>query len=129
MGEVPFIGLEKTEFLDMARSMGAVVRFAAGAAVFREGDPPDNMYVVISGKIAVKGRDKLIENIGAGDSLGIVGLMDEKPRTITAQVLEDCELAVIDRRRFRYMVESVPNYVWYVMNELVDRLRATNAAL
>jgi CRP-like cAMP-binding protein len=56
-------------------------------------------------------------------------LLDGQPRTITARVKEPSELALMDQRRFRYMVEEVPNFVWYVMAELADRLRATNAAL
>jgi CRP/FNR family transcriptional regulator, cyclic AMP receptor protein len=129
MGEIPFVGGNKVDFLNLARTLGTVVRFPADSKIFKEGDTPDNMYIVLSGAIEVRGRDKLIEKLEAGDSLGIVGLMDEKPRTITAHVVEDVELALIDKRRFRYMVESVPNYVWYVMNELAGRLRATNAAL
>jgi CRP-like cAMP-binding protein len=129
VGEIPFVGVDKADFLTMARSMGTVVRFPADRDVFKQGDPPDHMYMILSGVIEVMGRDKLIERIGPGDSLGIVGLMDDKPRTVTAHVVEDAELALIDKRRFRYMVESVPNFVWYVMNELVGRLRATNAAL
>ncbi len=129
MGEIPFIGVNKADFLKMARASGTVVRFSAGSDVFRAGDPPDYMYIILSGTIDVRGHDKLIEKIGVGDSLGIVGLIDDRPRTTTAHVVEDVELALIDKRRFRYMVETVPNYVWYVMNELVHRLRATNAAL
>ena len=129
MGEIPFVGVDEADFLTMARSMGTVVRIPANQDVFKLGDPPDHMYMILSGAVEVMGRDKLIERIGAGGSLGIVGLLDDKPRTTTAHVAEDAELAVIDKRRFRYMVESVPNFVWYVMNELVGRLRATNAAL
>jgi len=129
MGDIPFVGVGKSDFLAMARQMGTVVRFPAETFVFREGDPPDHMYMIVSGRIEVRGHDKLIESIGPGDSLGIVGVIDGKPRTVTAHVVEDAELALIDKRRFRYMVESVPNYVWYVTNELVERLRATNAAL
>ena len=129
MGDIPFVGVHKSDFLTMARELGTVVRFPANTDVFREGDAPDHMYILVSGAIEVTGRDKLIERIGPGDSLGIVGLIDGKPRTVTAHVVEDAELALIDKRRFRYMVESVPNYVWYVTNELVERLRAINAAL
>jgi CRP-like cAMP-binding protein len=71
----------------------------------------------------------VIEPVGPGDALGIVGMLDSKPRTATALVTSDAELALIDRKNFRYMVEAVPHFVWYVMAELVGRLRATNAAL
>ncbi len=129
MSQVQFAGVEKTEFCAMARQMGTVIRFPAGASVFSEGEAADNMYVVLAGELDLRARDKLIEKLRPGDSLGIVGLMDEQARTVSALATSDVELAVLDRRRFRYMVESVPNFVWYVMSELVGRLRATNAAL
>jgi CRP-like cAMP-binding protein len=129
MNPIPFSASDKSDFREMARALGVVVRFPAHSAVFKEGDASDNMYVVLSGAIDVMGRDKMIETISPGGSLGIVGVMDDKPRTVTALVVEDAELALIDKRRFRYMVEEVPNFVWYVMHELAGRLRATNAAL
>ena len=36
---------------------------------------------------------------------------------------------MIDKKNFRCMMESLPHFVWYVMAELVGRLRATSAAL
>jgi len=35
----------------------------------------------------------------------------------------------MDKKKFRYMVEEIPNFVWFVMEELAHRLRTTNAAL
>jgi CRP-like cAMP-binding protein len=32
-------------------------------------------------------------------------------------------------KKFRFMVEETPNFVWFVLNELASRLRATNALL
>ena len=87
------------------------------------------MYIVLEGVIDVTHRGKVIESIGPGDALGIVSLLDSKPRTATAVVTQDAKLALIDRKNFRYMIEAVPHFAWYVMAELVDRLRATNAAL
>jgi CRP-like cAMP-binding protein len=120
---------EPIDFRGFARSLGTVMNYGAGDTVFRERDTPRYMYVVLSGTIEITSHDKLIETIGEGDAFGILALLDEQPRTITARATVDCELAVIDRKRFRYMVEEVPNFVWYVMDELAQRLRNTNAAL
>ena len=55
--------------------------------------------------------------------------MDKKPRANSARAKEDCELALLDERIFRVMVEETPGFVWYVINEFAARLRATNALL
>jgi CRP/FNR family transcriptional regulator, cyclic AMP receptor protein len=120
---------EGVDFRDMARALGVVVSFPAGATIFREGDPPSNMYMLLSGEVETSRHGKVIEKIEPGNTLGIVALLDDEPRTITASAVENSDLAIIDRKKFRYMVEAVPNFVWYVMSELVGRLRATNAAI
>jgi CRP-like cAMP-binding protein len=56
-------------------------------------------------------------------------LLDGKPRTSTARVVEPTEVAMMTKPRFKYMVEEVPNVVWYIFGELGHRLRTTNAAL
>ncbi len=129
MNQIIFPREIDVDFRETARGLGATVSFPAGATIFREGDPPDHLYIVLEGAIDVTHRGRIIESIGPGDALGVVSLLDGKPRTASAIVSEDAKLALIDRKNFRYMVEAVPHFVWYVMAELVGRLRATNAAL
>jgi CRP/FNR family transcriptional regulator, cyclic AMP receptor protein len=129
MNQIVFPHELNVDFREAARRIGTTIRLPANATVFREGDAPDNMYIILDGAIDISSQGVLVESIGACDSLGVVGLLDNKPRATTATVTKDAELAVIDRRNFRFMVEVVPNFVWYVMAELVDRLRATDAAL
>jgi len=129
MNQIVFPNAIDVDFRETARSLGATVTFPVGATIFREGDPPDHMYIVLEGAIDVSHCGQVIESIGPGDALGIGSLLDNKPRTATAVVTQDTKLALIDRKNFRYMIEAVPHFVWYVMAELVERLRATNAAL
>ncbi len=117
------------DFREFARRVGTVIDYAKGDVVFSEGDEPQNMYVVLEGAVDIIARDKVLETIGAGNALGVVSLLDDQPRTATARARAVCSLAVIDRRKFRYMIEEMPNFCWYVMGELAHRLRTTNAAL
>jgi CRP/FNR family transcriptional regulator, cyclic AMP receptor protein len=129
MNQIFFPSQLKVDFRETARRIGATIRIPAGATVFREGDAPDHMYILLDGAIDMTCGDRVIESIGPCDALGIVSMLDNNPRTTTALVTTDAELVFIDRKNFRFMVESVPHFVWYVMAELVDRLRATNARL
>jgi CRP-like cAMP-binding protein len=117
------------DFRVFARGVADVVTYDANEIIFRESDPPRHMYIVLSGSVEIASHDKVIETIYEGQALGIISLLDDHPRATTARARECCELAVMDRRKFRYMVEEVPNFVWYVMNELTHRLRMVNAAL
>jgi len=113
----------------IARSLGTVMDLAAGDTLFREGDRPRCMYVLLDGQMAVRRRDLVIETVGPGQAIGILSLLDHEPRTVTAEARTACEVAAIDPRKFRYAVEEMPHFAWWVMGELAHRLRMTNAAL
>jgi CRP/FNR family transcriptional regulator, cyclic AMP receptor protein len=121
--------LKDMDIRPIAAAFGTTLRYRAGDVLFREGDEAEAMYVLVSGAVEVSSRGRVIEVIAPGDGLGIVSLLDGKPRTAQAVAVQESELVVLDARKFRYMVEQVPNFVWYVMDELTQRLRATNAAL
>ncbi len=117
------------DFRDFARQVGTVVDVDAGSAIFSEGDVARAMYIVLRGAVEITSHGKHLETIGAGDALGIISMLDEKPRTATARASEPSEIAIIERKKFRYMIEEMPNFCWYVMSEMAHRLRITNAAL
>ncbi len=121
--------LAKADFRDYARALGTVMDFAAGQVLFQENDPPRYVYFVLQGSVDVSIRGRVIETIEGGQAVGLLAFVDNLPRTVTATAREACELALIDQKKFRYMVESLPGFVWYVLGELGTRLRKANAAL
>jgi CRP/FNR family transcriptional regulator, cyclic AMP receptor protein len=112
-----------------ARGAGANVRFPAGAIVFSKGDPGDCMYVVQSGVIEMVLGDKVIEVCGPNELIGFMSMVDGAPRSSTARVKEACELSAIDARRFRFMVDEVPNFAHYVMGAMARRIRGMGETL
>lgn len=120
---------EQTDFRPVARALGTIMEFKPGDYIFREGDPPRYMYVILKGTIEVSAKKKAIETLRESQALGILSLLDDNPRTITARAAEPCELALIDKKKFRFMVEEAPNFVWFVLKELGSRLRAAHALL
>jgi len=111
------------DFRVFARGAGTVAKFDQDAVIFREGEPSDLMYIILTGSVEIDSHGKFIETIQAGRALGFVSALDQSPRATTARALEACELAVMDHRSFRYMVDEVPNFEWYVMHEMSHRLR------
>lgn len=117
------------DFRQIARGLGTVITYGSGDVIFREGDSPTYAYIVLGGKVEVSSRGKIIERVNEGRAFGVISVIDKKPRSATATAVENSEIALLDSRQFRYMVETTPNFVWYVLGEVVDRLRATNSAL
>ena len=120
---------EKIDFRQIARGGGVTLSYRAGDFIFREDDTASCMYIVLKGSIEMSTRDKVVVTIPEGKPFGMLSLIDKKLRATTARAKEDCELALLDERTFRVMVEETPGFVWYVINEFAARLRVTNALL
>jgi CRP/FNR family transcriptional regulator, cyclic AMP receptor protein len=117
------------DFAAFAATIGTVADYAPGDMIFRTGDAADFMYVVLQGAVEIVVKNDVLEKVGAGKAIGILSLVDGKNRSADARASEITRLSLIDRKKFRYMVEEMPHFCWYVMDELAHRLRATNAAL
>ena len=112
-----------------AQRIGASVTFSAGSIVFNKGDAGSCMYIVQSGLIEMLIGDKVIEICGPNEAIGFMSMVDDAPRSSTARVKETCELSLIDQRKFRFMVDEVPNFALYIMGVMARRIRGMSQAM
>jgi CRP-like cAMP-binding protein len=112
-----------------ARGAGANVSFPAGSVVFNKGDPGTCMYVVHSGVVEMVIGDRVIEVCGPNEAIGFMSMIDGAARTSTARVKEAVELSIIDQRKFRFMVDEVPNFAAYIMGAMARRIRGMGQAM
>ena len=112
-----------------AQRIGATVTFSAGSIVFNKGDSGSCMYIVQSGLIEMLISDKVIEICGPNEAIGFMSMVDAAPRSSTARVKEACELSLIDQRKFRFMVDEVPNFALYIMGVMARRIRGMSQAM
>ena len=117
------------DYRDIARHAGRTLRLRPGELLFREGESARDMFVLLSGQIAITSHGREIETVQPGDGLGILSLLDGRSRSATATAAEECEVAALDEKTFRFVVENTPGFVWFIMGEMAQRLRATNAVL
>jgi CRP-like cAMP-binding protein len=106
-----------------ARSAGANMTFPAGSVVFNKGDPGACMYVVQSGVVEMVIGDRVVEVCGPNEAIGFMSMIDGAARSSTARVKEAVELSIIDQRKFRFMVDEVPNFATYIMGAMARRIR------
>ena len=87
------------------------------------------MYVVQSGIVEMVIGDKVVDECGANEAIGFMSMIDGAPRSSTASVKEAAELSAIDQRKFRFMIDEVPNFAMYVMDAMARRIRGMGRAL
>jgi len=90
-------------------------RAEPGQRVVVEGEDPDALYVVVTGRLGVTshgdGRQGLVlADIGPGEYFGEIGLIEQIPRTATVTALEPSTLLRLDGTAFlEALTESAPS--------------------
>ena len=100
--------------------------FKAGDVLFREGETGEEMYVIQSGLVQVLKRvgtdERALATLGRGEFLGEMAILNGKPRTATAVVLEDARCLVIDGRTLESMITKNPEIALRLIKKLARRL-------
>ena len=105
-----------------------------GAVLFRAGDEGDAMYLIEGGKVRIcvrakDGTEVTLTELGRGDFFGEMVLLDGKPRSADARVVENARLAVLSREHFLSFVRTNPNVALEMLTALANRLRHTDELL
>jgi len=103
--------------------------FTKGTALFAEGDEGEEMYIIRSGKVAIKKRvahgEIVVAVLEKGDFFGEMAMLEHIPRTAGAEVVEDGDLIVIGSDIFGDMVKSNPEIGVRMLRKYSLRLRET----
>jgi len=104
-----WIGPMDPKIVDELEQVIEWVTVAAGQTLFLEGDPADSWYIAVSGRLqATLGQDqKVVGEVGRGESVGEMALITGSPRSATLRALRDSTLmrfpvALFDDILFRF---------------------------
>ncbi|MFV0307457.1 MAG: Crp/Fnr family transcriptional regulator [Desertimonas sp.] len=106
-----------------------------GDTLFDEGDPPDALYVVTKGRIAIAianpidHRESVVALMEVGDLFGEMGMLDDRPRSAMARALQPSVVVAIPYQPVINMFHDDPRLLWNVTRLLAGRLRTMDEAL
>ena len=103
-------------------------RLAAGELLFAQGDPSDAAYFIVGGRLLVlvstdEGPEERIGELGRGDVVGELGLLDNAPRSATVRAVRDSTLATLRTETFEELVMRSPALMLHVARSVIARLR------
>ena len=98
--------------------------FAPGATLIEEGQPGDAFLVVTAGTAEVRRGGSALRQVGAGDFLGEISLIDGKPRTATVTATSPVAALILRRDAFLGLVDRFPSVRLGVLMALTERIRA-----
>ena len=98
-----------------------------GRVLFREGDPGNEMYCVLSGAVSLTRKGSQLALVKDGGYFGEMSMLLDAPRTATATaVAPGTTLVVISQDNFDMILRENPGIVQRVLKEMALRLKATN---
>ena len=120
---------EQTAVLSIATTR----TYPAGREIVVEGQPGEELFVVIRGRVAIEKNGVEIAELRSGGHFGEMGLIDNAPRSATVRATEPTRTMVISRPDLMGLMkrESIlaVKMLWSFVQVLSDRLRATNSEL
>lgn len=113
------------DVLDSLAAQVAVVSFAAGHNVVRQGEPGDGIYVVMSGQVEVllRGADRPLAMLSAGEVFGEQALLSGEPRSATVRAVEPVELLRVGRSVWTALLSRFPECRRYFVRLALQRQR------
>jgi CRP/FNR family transcriptional regulator, cyclic AMP receptor protein len=109
--------------LEAIGDMASEVQFAPGEAIVREGDPGDAFYVITSGNAVVTQDGSQLRELGEGDFVGEISLIDGQPRTATITATDEVSTLTLGRDQFQRLIDEHPSVRLELLMALTERLR------
>ena len=107
--------------------------FQPGQMIFCEGDTTQEAYRILKGRVEIsiagEGKSVILAQLGEGDIFGEMAMVDERPRSASAQALEVTECEVLTAENFNEAVLQRPEILIPYLASFFERLRTANDRL
>ncbi len=97
--------------------------FPGHSMIYRQGDPGDGCFIILSGKVRVfrrglSGSETVLSLLGSGDGFGEMALIAGERRSESAETLEETHLLVIGRPQLDRILKNDPNVTLALINQM-----------
>ena len=125
-----FQGMSTAELAGLKQATQEL-KFDAQQVIFQEGDRGDGIYIIKSGAVTISasvssGQLRVLARLGPGDLFGEMAVLDNDPRSATADAQEPTVTYFIPRSEFVRMIERAPHLATSLVREVSRRLREFN---
>jgi len=106
-------------------------RFQVGATVLAWGETSQELYIIESGTAEIllhdrDGRERAINRLGAGSTLGEMSLFTNQPASATVRAITDLEVLALNKLEFLHVASAYPRIYHNLGTILCERLARTN---
>ncbi|NLC76508.1 MAG: DUF2225 domain-containing protein [Clostridia bacterium] len=120
--------------LEKLKQLGTVKRFAKGEFICYEGAVGTEMFIILSGQVAVygnsfKGVQEKFAVLGTGEFFGEMSMLDNQPRSASGVAESEVIVLSIPKENFQRLIREVPEMAFAIMTTLSRRIRQLEARL
>ena len=128
-----FQDLDDVALADLAAA-SELRQLQRGDVLFTEQDEPNELFVVVSGRLAmvnrsIDGRESVVALMEKGDLFGEMPLFDGLARSTDGRSLEPSEVIAIPYEPVQALYNSRPALLWRAVELLTNRLRVIDGVL
>jgi CRP-like cAMP-binding protein len=100
--------------------------YPVGCLLFAEGEPGDELYVIQEGSVRISkimnNQEVVLAVLRKGDIFGEMALLENKPRTATAETLENCTVLAVNQANFTSLIKTSPELVARMTTLMAERI-------
>ena len=105
--------------------------YDVGEPIFHTGAPGQSLIVILAGTVRVslpgpRGKAVILADLGVGEVLGEIALLDGKERSADATALTKCDLLVLERRDVVAFLEKRADICLKLLELMCARLRKSD---
>ncbi len=116
-----FAGCTKRQLAHLARHC-AIVQLEPGTDLVVEGAPATEAYLVLAGHASVIRNDEQIAEVGPGDFVGELGVINRRDRRATVRISTPLEAVSLSRDSLQEAVEEIDGFGWSLLVTVAHRL-------
>jgi len=126
--QIPWFSDFSSAELESIERIGRICFAAQDEYLFREGDPGDSLYLILSGVVEVvrldaDGTEICFATLSTGQFIGELAILDGGPRSASVHAKEPTELFAILRRDFLSLLAKSPNMLAALLLGLSGKIR------
>lgn len=105
--------------------------YKSGDVIFEEGEREGYWYIVLTGRVAVNRKGKVLGHVGEGQCFGEVGLLKKgAPRSASARAVAETILLAVPHEILTQKMPALSYKVLeYIANQLADKLLKADSQL
>ena len=130
---MPFFRFLKYQEVVRILNRMEVRAFTIGTEIVSQGQPGEELFMVLTGQVRVHKGDAIITRLGPGQHFGEMSLIENAPRSATVTADENTRLLVMRRSQFfeimRKDKDIAVKLLWSFLGVLSNRLRETSREL